>query len=154
MEIDRWFAFAGLVYVAALLGVGLPAVFALIFVFSAALGAVGLGGVATSSIGMVVIWGLSVLLALQLAAEVTAVIVGGYDALTRGSPSVAVARCLLLTAGALAVVAAVTWAGLSVFLEAPGPIAAVVAAGVGLAWLLVLYRTSTGFVEGLRTDGA
>ena len=153
-ETDRSQLYTAWVYLASAIAVGLPAAFVVAAALSAGLEAGGLDPIAISTAGTVVFWGVALLIGMVVANEVAAVLLGGYEVLTRGSPSVAIGRGLFLTLFSLALVGALTWVALSAVFTVSGPMPYVVAVLVAFGWLAVFYRVSSAFLDGLRVNGS
>lgn len=143
----------GLVYLGAAILIGIPATMILFSGFGTVLDAIGLERVIASPAGLVFL-AISLLLGLQLAVEAAAVQLGGIEALGRGSARVALVRYVVFSLGVFLLLAAVTWVGLSTALAGFGWEAVVLGLLVGLAGLVVLYRSSRAFVAGFRGPGA
>lgn len=142
-----------LVYFGAAVLIGIPAAMVLFWGFGTVLSAIGLErALASPPILAFLFFGLSLLIGLQLAVEAAAVQLGGVEALGRGSPRVALVRYVVFSLGVFLLLAAVTWVGLSTALAGFGWEAVVLGLLVGLAGLVVLYRSSRAFVAGLRSS--
>lgn len=139
-----------LVYVGAVILVGLPATAILYGGFGVVFEAVGRENVFASSGVSLLFLAVSLLIGLQLAVEAAAVQLGGVEALGRGSPRVAIVRYGGITVGVFILLAAATWIGLSTALAGFGWEAITLGLLVGLAGLFVLYRSTSAFVSGLR----
>lgn len=153
MSMNRSRLVPWMVYLGAVILVGIPAMVVLTSAFALALEAVGLESIADTPAGGLAVLTLAVLCGLQLAVEIAALRLGGIEALGRGSPRVALARYLLFAGSAFLVLLTVTWIGLSAAFSGYGR--AVLALGllVALAGVAVIYRSSRAFLEGVRRDG-
>ncbi|MFP8955768.1 hypothetical protein ACLI4Y_03500 [Natrialbaceae archaeon A-CW3] len=143
---DQSFVVASLVYIGAVILIGLPSMVILYYGFGIVLEAIGLDEVFAE-------WGLlflliSLLIGLQLAVEAAAVQLGGIEALGRGDSRVALVRYVVFAGGVFVLLAAATWVGLSTALAGFGWVAVALGLLVGLAGLIVLYRSSRAFITG------
>lgn len=149
---NRSLVVPSLVYLGAVILIGLPAMAFLYSGVLAVVEALGHESLFEQSAPNLLVLGLSLLIGLQLAVEAAAIQLGGLEALNRGSPRVALLRYVLLTFGVFLALAAATWVGLSTALAGFGPAAIALGLLVGLAGLVVLYRSTSAFVDGLTNE--
>lgn len=145
-----------MVFLGATVLVGLPAMGATMFVLNrvvgAALNVVGVNEV--PAVGGVLLFVISILVALQIAVEAVALQLGGVEALGRGSPRVSLARYVFLSLCVFIVLATATWVGLRVVFAGFGWAYLIPGVLLGCAGFLVLYRSSQAFITGLRGNEA
>lgn len=139
------------VYLGAVVLVGVPAMAVLPGVFGWVLEGLGWDWLSGSA-GSAIVFGLSLLIALQLAVEAAALQLGGVEALDRGPARVALARHVLLAVVVFVVLAAVVVGALSTVAGGYGTAAVAVGSLVALAASAALYRGVRAFVAGLRTN--
>ncbi|MFP8890472.1 hypothetical protein ACLI4U_11930 [Natrialbaceae archaeon A-CW2] len=151
---NRSLVIPSLVYLGAAMLVGIPVTVLLHTGVLAVADALGYESVFEQAAVSLLVLGLSLLIGLQLAVEAAAIQLGGLEALNRGSPRVALFRYVLLTVGVFLALAAATWVGLSTAFAGFGPVAIALGLLVGLAGLVVLYRATSAFVDGLQGTNA
>ncbi|MCU4752231.1 hypothetical protein OB919_09570 [Halobacteria archaeon AArc-curdl1] len=149
---NRSLVIPSLVYLGAAILVGIPVTVLLHTGVLAVADALGYESVFEQAAVSLLVLGLSLLIGLQLAVEAAAIQLGGLEALNRGSPRVALFRYVLLTVGVFLALAAATWVGLSTAFAGFGPTAIALGLLVGLAGLVVLYRSTRAFVDGLTNE--
>lgn len=143
-----------LVYVGAVILFGIPATIVVLSGFGVLFEVLGWEAVVDSWAGGLLVVLVSLLVGLQLAVEAAAVQLGGIKALGRGSPRVALARYVLVTACVFVALATATVIGVSTAVSGFGQAAIVLGLLVAAAGVVAFYRASAAFVDGLRGTGA
>lgn len=149
---DQSLVVPALVYIGAVILIGFPATALVFSGFWELLEVLELESAVFESVWGIVLVLVSLLIGLQLAVEAAALQLGGIEALGRGSRRMTLVRYVLLTLGAFCVLAGATWIGLSTALAGFGPPAIALGALVGLAGLVVLYRSSRAFLAGYSNE--
>ncbi|WP_241431893.1 hypothetical protein [Natrialba chahannaoensis] len=138
-------------YVGAVILIGFPVATILAAILSSVAETLGLESLATVP-GSIPILVVSLVFGLQLAAEATALQLNGIDALGRGLPRIALMRYLVFAVAATSVLIGAVWAGVVLVRTGPLP-QAVFGALAGLAALVVLFRASKAFLDGMSSRG-
>lgn len=149
---DRSLSTAIATFVGAVILIGLPVATVLEVILGAAAETLGLSPLTTPP-GSVLVYAVSILFGVVLAAEVTALFLGGIDALGRGSPRTARVRYLVFTVAVTSVLVGAIWAGAVLVREDPQSIHAALGALVALVALFVLVRFYRAFIDGMHASG-
>lgn len=134
--------------------VGFPAAMLTFLTISIVLEGTGLAGaeqLLSSRLEFVGLLGCSLLIGLQIAAEVAAVRIDGVEAVNRGPWPIVVGRYLLVIGGIGLFLIAVSWVGLSAALAVLDGETTDPTLLIGLVAVYLLYRSASAFRDGFRS---